>query len=612
MKLATRILAAALVLQSGLLTACGTAAPTLTAEQRDAALLRQDYSGSSESNAMAVLARGGITVYDDGGVKISRPAKAPGAMAVTESQAQSLARDLADHAGYTGGQLDALANVDPPFIPPSYLVAGYAAAGDTYGARVSKALLAGQDLSRPQDVLFPTLTLLLFVSDAAQQWSQANRTASSSLPAAYGLSTNLLAVRTAVDPCGALSTFFSNTLNGLADKIVNTIAPTNIPILKAAIGFAVKTLLVQGIKILGDAVTSIPFIEAIRKVLGVVGIMASIVSSLRNWSVRVTANPSSHMHYAVGDATVSGRLTAAIDDRGGDLFSAAVRNCAELIKVDLPHAGAPGSQVEWRITDGIPTDATVPPGSPDRVVDKSNQATLQFTMSHESENAHLHGELHEDHAIVVIVTIRRADTAEVARVINELLAGGLGPAIRPFISGIIASITGELVKLVDPVAAGIVFVSYHSEPDASPTPSASSSPSATSSPVQFRNSCELLTIADVENVLGASPKQQYFPPQNPGDGNACLYSPTTVDWKIPWAIAGLTIVPPSGWGPLTQGGTPISGIGDEAYLHDGPSDRTGRLAVRKGTTLMMVTISLGNGSAKQVLVELAQIAVGHV
>lgn len=615
MRSTTRFLAVIGILQSLLLSGCGSAGPALTAEQRDAALVRQEYSSSSSANVAAVLARGGITVYDDTGTAVVHPASKPaGAMSVIRAQAESMARDLADHAGYTGDQLDALANVDPSFIPPSYLLAGYAAAGDTYGARLSKALLAGQDLSRPPDVLFPTVTLLLFVSDAAEQWSRAKQTAGTGLPAAYGLSTNVLAVRSALDPCGAISTFFSNTLNSLADKIVDSVAPTKIPILKAVIGFAVKTLLVQGIKILGNAITSIPFIQAIRKVLGVVGIMASIVSSLRNWSVRVTASPDSIMHYAVGDTTVTGRLTATVDDRGGDLFSGAVRSCADLIGVTLPHAGAPGSQVEWRIMRGIPVDATIASGSPDRVVDKSNAASLQFAMSHESERAHLHGELHDDHAIVVLVTIRRADTAEVARVINQLLGGGLGAAVRPFVSGILGSITGQLRKLVDPSAYGAVRVTYHEEPKASPTPSPSpsTSPSAAPSQVQLRNSCQLLTITDVENVLGASPKQQYFPPQNPGDGNACLYGPTTVDWKIPWSLVGLTVVPLSGWGPLTQGMTPLPGVGDEAYIHDGPSDLSGRLAVRQGTTLMMLSISLGNGSAKQVLIELAQIAVGHV
>lgn len=613
MSLVTRSLAVVVVLQSLLLSGCGSAGPELTPEQRDAALLREDYSGSSATNAMTVLARGGITVYDSSGTRVSQSAKVAGAMAVTESQAQSMARDLADRAGYQGADLDALANVDPGYVPPSYLLAGYASAGDTYGAKLSKALLTGQDLSRPQDVLFPTITLLLFVSDAAQQWSRAARSTGTGVAATGGSGVRLFAVRSAADPCGALSTFVGSTLNTLADKIVNAISPTNVPILKAAIGFAVNTLLVQGIKILGNVITSIPFVAAVRKVLGVVGIMASIVSSLRNWSVKVTASPSSHMHYAVGDATVNGRLTATVDDRGGDLFSGAVRSCAELINVDLPHAGAPGSQVEWTITAGIPGDATAAPGSPDRVVDKSNTATLQFTMSHESENAHLHGELHDDHAIVAVVTIRRADTAEVARVINELLAGGLGPALKPFISGIVSGITGQLTKLVDPSSAGIVFVSYHTEPGASPTPpSPSSSPSTTPSPVQLSNSCQLLTLADVDNVLGASPKQQYFPPQTPADGNACLYSPTTIDWKIPWALVGLSVLPPPNWGPLTQDMTPISGIGDEAYFHDGPSDLSGRLAVRKGTTLMMLTISLGNGSARQVLIELAQIAVGHV
>jgi hypothetical protein len=613
MSLATRSLAVIVVIQSLLLSACGSAGPELTPEQRDAALLREDYSSSSPTNAMTVLARGGITVYDSSGTKVSQTAKAAGAMAVTESQAQSMARDLADRAGYRGDQLDALANVDPGYIPPSYLLAGYASAGDTYGARLSKALLADQDLSRPQDVLFPTITLVLFVSDAAQQWSRAGQSATGGVSAQGVSGASLFAMPSAFDPCGALATFLGNTLNTLADKIVNAVSPTNVPILKAVIGFAVKTLLVQGIKILGNAITGIPFIAAVRRVLGIVGIMASIVSSLRNWSVKVTASPSSDMHYAVGDATANGRLTATVDDRGGDLFSAAVRNCADLIKVDLPHAGAPGSQVEWRISRGIPGDATIAPGSPDRVVDKSNTATLQFAMSHESENAHLHGELHDDHAIAATVTIRRADTAEVTRVINELLAGGLGPVIKPFISGIVSSITGELTKLIDPSSAGVIRVSYHTEPNASPTPpSPSSSPSTTPSPVELRNSCQLLTLADVDNVLGASPKQQYFPPQTPGAGNACLYGPTTIDWKIAWSLVGLSVLPPPNWGPLTRNMTPISGIGDEAYFHDGPSDLSGQLAVRKGTTLMELTISLGSGSARQVLIELAQIAIGRV
>ncbi len=148
MRLASRVVACIVGIQSLFLVACGSAVPQLTAEQRDAALLREGYSNSSTSNAVTALARGGINVYDATATKVSRAAKPAGAMAVTEMQAQSIARDLADGAGYTGEELDALANVEPGYIPPSYLLAGYASTGDTYGAKLSRALLANQEQER--------------------------------------------------------------------------------------------------------------------------------------------------------------------------------------------------------------------------------------------------------------------------------------------------------------------------------------------------------------------------------------------------------------------------------------------------------------------------------
>jgi hypothetical protein len=137
--------------------------------------------------------------------------------------------------------------------------------------------------------------------------------------------------------------------------------------------------------------------------------------------------------------------------------------------------------------------------------------------------------------------------------------------------------------------------------------------SATSTAGSFPNSCQLLSTAEVAAAVGGDPKQTYQPPQQPGDGNGCSYAPTTTTAKVPWVSVSVGVVP-SHTIPATlrAGTTPVPGVGDEAYIRDGPGDQHATLYVRSGSTVLQVVVGLGVSGARQLCLALTPIALGHL
>jgi hypothetical protein len=137
--------------------------------------------------------------------------------------------------------------------------------------------------------------------------------------------------------------------------------------------------------------------------------------------------------------------------------------------------------------------------------------------------------------------------------------------------------------------------------------------SGVSTPGSFPNSCQLLTTAEVAAAVGGDPKQTYTPPPQPGDGNLCSYSPTTTTAKTHWVSVVVVVVPlhmiPA---EARAGTTPVSGVGDEAYIKDGPGDQHAMLYLRSGSTVLEVGVGMGLSGARQQCLAFAPIAIGHL
>lgn len=432
-----------------------------------AARLREPFSAKSTDAVEDALARAGIEVTDETGQPPARPLTGSrSSLALLGFQARNLALETATQGGIPGAQLRSLLEMPPDAPTLDQIVAGYVATAPTFGGALSRQLMDGADLTHPERLAFPTITLDLLLADAER--AQADTAGHAGTGSAGPVVHPAQMVRTAAGTgvCGAVSDFMTKTMARIADWIVRAL-PDNI-IIKLAVGFAVTAILGKGLDFLTKLLLDLPIVKAIREALGTMALVATVVASLRAWTITMKAAPT-QLHYTVGSAEATrGRITAHVNDPTDDLFSPAVRSCATLLQIELPRGGAPGSRVTWTITAGIPGHAFEDPPRT-LVVPEDRQLALEFHMNTESDRAHAEGEEQEG-AIVAFAKVERQDVREIRRVIQVMIEGTVPGILRPFFADLLNSQGAKLADLANPSAVAYAHVTYHEEPSSTPPP----------------------------------------------------------------------------------------------------------------------------------------------
>jgi hypothetical protein len=220
-------------------------------------------------------------------------------------------------------------------------------------------------------------------------------------------------------------------------------------------------------------------------------------------------------------------------------------------------------------------------------------------------------------AVAVEARIKRPGLLELRKLIEGFVLDQVPGFAQPVVNAVLQKYLSQALGAIDVAAdiagaASLVVIS-HGPPPSPPAGGLPSSNTPPPSPVPFAISCQLLSTGDVSGLLGGGPAQTFFPPMHSGDGNACEYRPTNVNWSTPWSLVGITVAPTHTIdATLTQGTTPLSGVGDEAYIHDGPGDKSARLVVRSGSTVLLVSVSVGQANAQQIVLSLTRTAIGHL
>ena len=418
----------------------------------------------SADQVIAALAEAGIAVYD--GPADITPATEPAApvspYAVLRFQVEQLARDATAGGGVPADELDALIPMPADTPPMSAILAGYVATGQTPGSRFAATLMAGQGFERPGSLWFPTVVLSLFVgevSGAAEGLGPAAATAHRA-PAtdAGGFTADIRLV--AVDPCGDFSRFFGGVIGSIKDAILSVIP--HIPFIGAAIDWALGKVVDAARELLGQ----VPFLTALREGVMLLALAATVVTSLRDWPVTVTADPGA-VHRSVGTQVGHMTMTASIDDGPGDLFSVPVRNCAALLEITLPKGGVVGSTVEWRILDGGVHIA--PGGRQDETVDAGKRATFDFDTADESLRDHETGKPDSD-PIRVQVTVKRQDVEQVRTLIREMITDAIPATVWDALTAHFGDPVEALTTWTDPKGSGFGIAGFHLPREPLPDP----------------------------------------------------------------------------------------------------------------------------------------------
>jgi len=431
------------------------------------------------------LARAGVLVYpeaDSAGPLV--PSLDPGPVALLMNQLRPMVREAMLGGGVLGADLDALVmdealpslaeretfSTEAVFpeidgrmvIPPSLLTASYIANAESPGAALMRRFRPDISLEQPATQLVPSLGLLLFAAEIAREHSKAAAISLSGVRA-------LVPVGLQGGICTQAQAFVDNMIGQLFSALtvdLGTSQPGQIlsSILNGVIsGFRIP------IKAALDALTK-PVLDIIRDIAGVVAVAATVVSTIRPWTLRLTAAPSATRLAVGAEPGLPGEVSLAVDLGGFDEWPANVADCAAASGVPLPPLKPANARCAWLVTGTRPnlvvTDLQPP------VLDGNAKAKLTYHTLSESEDVAKGDPAYAQ--VLVTATVARPEVDDLKRTLANLLFAQL-PAIvdqfvRPFLGPVVDQLLGKVASLTDSRGTVAITVLYHQPPKNTPTP----------------------------------------------------------------------------------------------------------------------------------------------
>lgn len=445
-------------------------------------------------DAQAALTGAGVAIVD-----APQPVVTDAILTLTESQAQFMAEEATSGSGLLGADLDAAGGGATSGLPVSAVLAGYVRGVDTAGAEYSRTLLDGQDLTQPEQVVFPTIVLTLFAADAAGAFATddvASETTSDLQAASiagwgaggFGQSRHLRVglcsdvtktIFDAVDkifakihiPPGKVGDTGSSFLNGLLQGLTNVVVSGLNLVIDAA-----KAIIVDGVKFVLGQVLSV-----VAEVAAAAALIANFVSAVRPWRLNVAAkDPATRK--GVDSEKVYDQVTAkAIIIGPTDDWPAWFVDCAAVAGVTLPSLLPVDAPVTWRVYSYVPsaglmTESTdeIPKDTKLRKDGAEVLAKLGLVTGTESKEQASKGD--EQHgAVLVTATARRNQIEELRKTLvtaatnlaNQVLQS-VPTIIRDFLIGLVSQAaeggSEQVASLLDTSGSALIDVTYHGPP----------------------------------------------------------------------------------------------------------------------------------------------------
>jgi hypothetical protein len=353
-------------------------------------------------------------------------------------QVRNLALERAGGGGTRGADLDALTAAGGGG-PVSALIAGWADAGTTPGAKLAATLLGKDEPLDAAAKVFPTLALVAFVADV-----DGGGGAVSSAPS------NLLV--TSADYCSEISAYLSDALNG----IVNSTADP-------------PAWLKQLIDLYAPQYKNDPAL--LRKTIGALALLSYATSLARAWTVSLVPDPQAIAYGIEGQDPVSGEVDLTVDS-GKDVFAGDVADCASLANAQLASVPVKGSSVAWD-SSGLGAHATNVAGQ--SLVDENGAAALTYQTATESKDTADNGDP-VTAQMWVNAWVDRAEMTALAAVVKQILLGdAAGTPAGPTAKALYQAMEPKLNVVMRPSGFATMDVTYH-RPKASPSPSQTEAP----------------------------------------------------------------------------------------------------------------------------------------
>jgi hypothetical protein len=416
---------------------------------------------AQQSTPSAVLATAGIaTVADEKSTTPLVPVSGPTVLELTSWQVQNMATEAAGGGGILGSDLNRILPMPPRAPQADDIIGGWLLAKADPAQNAAFQLIGNQSWTAPDEVIFPTEVLTLFVADlVGHDLTQSSSGSAAASPTAAtdgaifeGRSTTAGDASLADKPCSAVSDF----VTGVLDKIFSTLKldPATVGAFVSgavgggALGTALGTaagfiaswwdravdLAEQAVK---DALKNLiqPFVNALAVVVGGLATIAIIKSYLKAWTATVTPKPTSN-RFGVGSDGQSGSLTVAINT--GALtadWPDVIVDCAKAADLRLPELSRPGAPAKWTIVQPEPLVTSTDLAGP---LDKDLKETVDYTTGTESVHLATTGQPVSPVATFK-VKVNRTEIEQLRDFVKSYLAGKLPTPIAPIVTPILNS-----------------------------------------------------------------------------------------------------------------------------------------------------------------------------
>jgi len=404
-------------------------------------------------------------------------------MRLLKSQAIVDASEIAAGEGIRGSDINQLlpmpaapgGQVNPPF---DFLLAAYAENyTPTPGAFFSAQLLENQDLTHPDNIVFPSVVLTLFSADAMRAAGTANKAVAARLQLSDSAAVPNIS---AGEACSAISDWVSKAFNSAFDAL--TVGPSS----NAALSFlggvwnSAVALAKKSITDVASVLTA-PVLTVIRSSMGTIGVVAWAVSALRNLSVTSVANPA-YNSFAIDPAQPSsGKVTITVGSPNGFDWPAGISKCAEQFGLSLPSLNSVvGRSVNWTLADinGVPTKtwcngtqscvlATEDAAGTQTSLDANHMATLSYKTNTEAADQDARGEPITTDSVLVKGTVT-LDTAKIQSLLKGLLLGSVPGAVNvvagPLFNSLTSTALKQIASLAQPSLFRYILMDHHQIP----------------------------------------------------------------------------------------------------------------------------------------------------
>jgi hypothetical protein len=449
--------------------------------------------GSDDKELVEALTQAGVRITGDGEATVHAAVTPASGTELTLQQVEIMWEQARDSSGMRGSLLDDQARPRAE-IPLSALLAGYARGVQTPGARLAAKVLAPQDLSHPQQVVFPALVLTLFASDAAH-----------AMAAPAGASNAVYSPSHLAASGGGLCSQVTDGIYKGINTLFDALRVKRVDLPKTGVAFidgilqGIANVVVDGVNVLVEAGRTLVIgiyrytldqvLSIIAKVAALAAMIGEFVTAIGPLHVKVVADPDTAPKSVAGSAAVhvAATATASIDLGLGVLeWPEWFEDCARVAKAPLPPLKPVGDPVTWTIDQGSAADLLRESGVPDSkdlvLVDGGpGKAVGKLDLVTGTEDVSATGQAVSSD-VRIIADVQRQQVTHLRDVLVQAAAGlltsGLPAFIRKYLDsalvGIGTAATDGLVKLLNGSGTGFVTVTYHEEgrtkPPSAPPP----------------------------------------------------------------------------------------------------------------------------------------------